>query len=221
MKFQDYIIEHDSVISDELCAQIIDRFENDERAKPGIVGDGVVITDLKKSTDLLLSKFSDWGDIDTLLYESLTEHVQEYLEFLRESGISISRNSVDDSGYQIQRSGIGGKYGWHSDDYATIVIPDNIDLRNCPPKSLLKVENQRRVATYIFYLNDYEEDFDGGRTLFRFGDEIIEVKPKRGKLLLFPSTQTFVHCGEVVTRGNKYIVTGWVRDYHYDNLYVK
>lgn len=72
-----------------------------------------------------------------------------------------------------------------------------------------------RYLTYIIYLND---DFEGGETAF---PEIKkEVKPKKGKCVVFQSTilppdgRTILqalHGGNPVKSGNKWICNKWVR----------
>jgi len=64
----------------------------------------------------------------------------------------------------------------------------------------------QRIVTYIFYLNDVD---DGGQTQF-FGDESVGVTPEMGKLILFPANPLYVHQGEPVRAGIKYIATGWL-----------
>jgi len=68
------------------------------------------------------------------------------------------------------------------------------------------------MHTYIYYLNDASE-FEGGRTQFRIGtgeDDIMSITPEKGKLILFPANCIFTHRGEPVTKGHKYLATGWV-----------
>ncbi len=55
------------------------------------------------------------------------------------------------------------------------------------------------------YLNDVE---DGGITKFEHFD--IKIKPKKGKTLIWPAEWTHAHSGEVLNKGTKYIVTGWM-----------
>ena len=62
-----------------------------------------------------------------------------------------------------------------------------------------------RVLTYLFYLNDIDE---GGETEFFGGD--IKIIPKAGKLIIFPASWTFPHCGKMPISSNKYIITGWI-----------
>ena len=74
------------------------------------------------------------------------------------------------------------------------------------------VMSARRLFTYMFYLND---DFGGGFTQFRVGpkDSILNIAPKRGKLICFPASWYWHHRGDVVTEGSKYVCTGWLSDH--------
>ena len=62
----------------------------------------------------------------------------------------------------------------------------------------------------------YKDDFDGGHTQFRVGgnsNDILNVAPKTGKLICFPASWYFYHRGETVTKGSKYVCTGWLSDH--------
>jgi predicted 2-oxoglutarate/Fe(II)-dependent dioxygenase YbiX len=63
-----------------------------------------------------------------------------------------------------------------------------------------------RILSAVAFLND---DFEGGGLVFP--RQKIEVKAKRGTLILFPSTFTHPHAALDVTKGVKYsAVTWWV-----------
>lgn len=62
-----------------------------------------------------------------------------------------------------------------------------------------------RLLTFILYLNDID---DGGETEFLYYP--TRVKPKTGRLILFPGSFTHTHRGNQPLSGEKYIVTGWV-----------
>jgi 2OG-Fe(II) oxygenase superfamily len=62
-----------------------------------------------------------------------------------------------------------------------------------------------RIMTFILYLNDIE---DGGETEFLYYPK--RIKPKQGKLVLFPGGFTHTHRGNQPLNGPKYIITGWV-----------
>jgi hypothetical protein len=51
-------------------------------------------------------------------------------------------------------------------------------------------------------LNDVQ---DGGETIFMN----CKIKPKKGRLLIFPSTWTYIHGGNIPISNDKYILTGW------------
>jgi hypothetical protein len=59
-----------------------------------------------------------------------------------------------------------------------------------------------RVLAALIYLNDVEE---GGQTLFY--NQGIEVQPKCGRVVIFPSAFPYVHAGRRVMRGKKYAMT--------------
>ena len=69
--------------------------------------------------------------------------------------------------------------------------------------SVMMVRN--RILAWMLYLND---DFEGGETEFLY--QKLRVKPKRGRLLIWPTAFTHTHRGGLVLKGSKYILTGWV-----------
>jgi len=213
--FVDLIVEYPNALSDDLCTQIIEKFEADSRKQEGQTGPNK-ISDLKKSTDLWISDFPDWREIDGRIYEEFSPNVKPYFDHLKKSlgaVVQCTDTQVVDSGYQIQRTNVGQSYGWHTDDeYAAC-----LDTLTHPIRGEMDSGSsgyQRRLFTYIFYLND---GYEGGRTQFRVGpgkeDGIHSVIPEKGKLLCFPSNFLFWHQGEPVTKGTKYLMTGWISDY--------
>ena len=62
-----------------------------------------------------------------------------------------------------------------------------------------------RVLAWMTYLNDVD---DGGSTYFNHYD--IEVQPRKGLTLIWPSEWTHAHKGCVLNTGSKYIATGWM-----------
>jgi hypothetical protein len=89
---------------------------------------------------------------------------------------SLLGNNVQDCGYVVQRVEKDSWYRWHHDD-----------------------TYNGRIINIIFYLNTLDES-DGGRTEFINGRKI---SPKVGKVLMFPTTWTNIHCGS------------WVKNYKY------
>ncbi len=62
-----------------------------------------------------------------------------------------------------------------------------------------------RQLSLILYLNDVDE---GGKTTFT--DLGIEVKPKKGRVLIFPPFHMFTHTGESPISNPKYIIVAWI-----------
>ena len=64
------------------------------------------------------------------------------------------------------------------------------------------IESAKRFLSIICYLND---DFDGGETFFPHFN--LQVKPRKGKIVLFPCTWSYLHKGNPAVNGHaKYIL---------------
>ena len=66
--------------------------------------------------------------------------------------------------------------------------------------------NMHRILAFMTYLNDVEES---GETSFHYYK--INIKPERGKTIIWPAEWTHAHSGGIVKKGSKYIVTGWIQ----------
>ena len=96
----------------------------------------------------------------------------------------------------------GGFYTWHN-DYDACPVLDTLPTLGSGTQVMLS----DRVCTFIYYLSD---DFEGGRTQFYFNGEVHSVVPEKGKAVWFPANTLYVHRGEPVESGEKYLVTGWI-----------
>lgn len=191
-KLTDFIIEYPNVLDPELCQEIIDRFNVDDRAMPGLTFGGPVGA-WKKSKDLNITHHKDWKDIDDIMFNALAPKLNEYMKKVCNDFKNYSRiDEVIDTGYQVQRTDKGEYYKWHTD----------FGVAGAPGEGYILY----RHFTYLFYLND---NFEGGHTQFFGGDE-HDIIPETGKLLMFPANPFWVHQGQEVTEGSKYVITGWV-----------
>ena len=200
-----FIWTKDNVLSSDFCNEIITRFEQSESpAKLQGRAGYSVNTQIKESLDLFISNKEEWKDVDNVLVQTLYQGVTEYIYYLNQSlnlakfnknlldfGITLFINngdySVFDSGYQIQRTSVGKGYSWH----------DDFDLKG------MNGEDGPRYLTFIWYLNTVDE----GWTQFFNGNQ---VAPRQGRLLIFPSTWTYIHQG-YPPKQTKYIITGWIQ----------
>lgn len=195
----DLIYVNTKSLSQELCNDMINMFESSNQRHPGVTFSGLN-KNIKSTTDLLISKSGcgEWDRINKTLYKELDYNVQE---FSKKYGRKIndiynvfSTDYIFTESLQMQKYDKNiGKYVYHH-DYSCDVST-----------------NKMRQLTFIWYLNDV---IDGGETEF-WGQ--YEVKPEAGKLVLFPASWTFPHCGKMPISSDKYIVTGWLWENIEDN----
>ena len=67
------------------------------------------------------------------------------------------------------------------------------------------LEDLHRIFAFMTYLNDVQE---GGSTYFSHYD--LEIQPKKGLTLIWPAEWTHAHRGNILRKGSKYIITGWI-----------
>ena len=142
MAFTDLIIEIPNVIDEEFCEEIIDRFEKDEEKYQGVTGGIGLDTSTKRSTDLMITDYDRWADVDEKLFQALTDHFQEYLKTYSDVvGLDYTNNGTfHDMGYQIQRTDPDEFYHWHHDACIS-VIDDTLHTVN---NGRLKTYNRER-----------------------------------------------------------------------------
>ena len=194
MQMKDLIWTQRNSLTSDFCRHVIQKFESDQRKYPGkVIGDGTdsdsnIQPQYKVSTDLYITRLSDWNSEDTIFYQSLQPAVQDYIKYCNSFNPELMASFHDDKhdvGYQIQKTKPGEFYTWHSDWH-------------------YDMNNGYRIFTYIWYLNDI---FDEGETEFIDG---TKIKPEEGKLLIFPATWEYVHRGVSPKSETKYISTGWI-----------
>ena len=187
-----FIYTNELSISKGLCKDIIYLFESDNSKYQGVTQGGVDKS-IKDTNDLLISPENPkWKRIYNFLELELSRNIKIYLDSLQKyapgSKSILYSNMVTTQVFMIQRyiKGIG-KYIYHNDS------------------QIEWSEKKYRVITYLWYLNDIDE---GGETEFWGGD--YSIKPRAGKLLLFPALWTYPHSGKHPISDNKYIITGWL-----------
>jgi 2OG-Fe(II) oxygenase superfamily len=194
-----YIYEYNSSIPDILCDEIISLYETEEGRYPGVTASGVNPL-IKHTTDFVIPKSSPkWNEIEQFLYKELSRHLKHYLDDITKSeyfspehnnGRDTTKNFLKGQQLQVDHFMVQkykqneGMYIYH-DDYS------------------VEYDKKRfRVITYLWYLNDV---YEGGETEF-WGS--YTIKPKKGKLILFPSFWCFPHRAKVPISSDKVIITG-------------
>jgi len=184
IKSGSFIFEIENALPDFLCDDMVARFEsNPDDQYQGRVGSEMgEDTDLKKTTDLVVTGKEHWQDVQNNLFRSLAMALQEFSKQYPYFG---DLRRFKDMGYNLQRYQQDEYYHWHVD-------ADNEALAS-------------RQLVAIWYLNDVEQ---GGET--DFYHQQISVEPAKGKLILFPPFWTHQHRAAVVEKGVKYIATTWI-----------
>jgi hypothetical protein len=196
-----YIYTNNFSLSREVCIDLIELFEKEERKYAGITHGGLQ-KNIKETMDFVIPENEPkWYKYYQLFQNELTRNLNIYINKLNENHCfqNINQNTtnifkhfenskISHSIFMLQRYIMNeGRYVYHHDF--------SIDQKN----------KKHRIITYLWYLNDVEE---GGET--NFPDLNLNVKPEMGKLLLFPASWDFPHCGKTPISSNKYIVTGWL-----------
>jgi hypothetical protein len=189
-----FIYEESNNLHPDVCKHIIEKFKRDKRTFDGMIGSRIVDKNIKDTKDLYLSsKFSDWKYVNEHLYSRLSSGLKNYVKHLEEcvksdNGEKININTtfhdIYDSRYTIHFYKEGGHYDWHHDDSNHVI----------------------RKLTCIWYLNTLDED-SGGCTEFQCGKKI---KPEEGKLLIFPATWNYLHRGQKLLKGEKFIINTFI-----------
>lgn len=210
----DFIWTKPNLISRELCQNIINKFEstpeyhvdgqlgssisNSEQGQVPGAG-GYIAKQWKDSREMCINQFPEWGICVEKLKYFVNEAIKEYIE---EADKTILKNIGDPrdvyfsrhfslgtyqevSNFNIQRILKGRRYRWHNDYMPT---------------------EPNRTLTFMIYLNDMQEG-EGGHTMFISGKK---VRPEAGKFILFPSTWTCIHSGELIGADAKYLIVGGV-----------
>ena len=171
--------------NNDLCKDIITLFEsNKEMQKKGRMGRGYNPTE-KKTTDITINP----KDLENPKFDVLKKYMGElhkcYLDYQNQWPFLKSMlKDIDIAPFNI------GEYS-AGDHFAAI------------HSERTSIPTLHRLFAWMTYLNDVD---DGGKTCFsHFG---IRIKPETGKTLIWPAEWTHAHSGEVLKKGNKYIVTG-------------
>ncbi|NRA82708.1 MAG: 2OG-Fe(II) oxygenase [Gammaproteobacteria bacterium] len=228
-----FIEVYEQALSDELCNEIIERFEQSPNKKSGRVGGGVDDTK-KNSTDLYMSELPEWRDLNQRVMNATFDCAKQY--FAKHPFLMIGTLSpmvVDPDTKQATTVTI--------DNFERLGLP-NLDMLvklmfRSSPINVQKYQKQvggyplwhseiyplnetcehlHRSLLFLVYLNDIEE---GGETEFHY--QQLKVKPKKGSLVIAPAGFTHTHRGNTPISDDKYVLAGWIMFNRAENIYTK
>lgn len=168
-----------------VCDEIVDFFNSGAAQQMvGVVGEGVMPS-VKNSVDItiepnFLSK-PEYSPFNSYLEELQLCYEQYKIEW---PFLTKFLEEVHVGAFTVQRYLEGGHFkGVHAER--------------------MGLGSSHRLLAWMTYLNDVES---GGNTAFtHYG---IEVTPQKGLTLIWPAEWTHAHFGDVVMKGEKYIITG-------------
>ncbi len=175
-----YIKVYDDVLPEYQCKALIEKFE--------INKDQHVSTDLeghRHFTEININQHEDWQTFVQGLYGNLRPYVEKY------------RKDCD-----IQDKQWPDKFGFEQIRFKRY-LPNNKDEF----KSHVDVgdyASARRFLVFFLYLADNENGETG------FDEYDIKVKPKAGRLLMFPPTWTYLHTAYKPKKNPKYIIGSYL-----------
>ena len=178
---ENFVKIYDNVIDEESCKGLIEKFEE--------LQDKHEIVNIEDKEDrisfnqIVLTKSEEWKTVNDGLMKLFQAYIAQYK---KECNIS-EQMWPDKCGFETIRmkrylANDYDRFDYHVDvkDYATA----------------------RRFLAFFIYLNDVEE---GGETEFLFG----RVKPKMGRLVMFPPMWPWFHAGQKPVSGTKYFIQSY------------
>jgi len=184
---------NENSLSKELCDEMIQLFETSSDRYIGTTASGVN-ANIKDTTDLVITDNPEWSKISDTLSRELNNNIQEYVtkyNQMFDNYTIFHQCELQIPSMQMQKYNKKvGNYVYHNDfDY-------NVK------HSLV------RQLTFLWYINDVDE---GGETEFW---SKYNIKPKAGKLVLFPAHWTYPHSAKKPISNDKYVITGWIWEHH-------
>lgn len=193
---KDHIMIFDDVVSKKNCNTIIKLFNLAEYSGHAIKGQryDLGLNSLKRN-DFYLGTW-DLPTINDFVNTKVYECFDLYkTEFFQVESVNIEFEEV-----KLQRTPIrGGFHDWH-----------------CEIGNISTIE---RCLVWMLYLNDVPEN--EGETEFLW--QKLRVKPKAGRIVMWPAFFTHVHRGNPVYSHSKYVATGWgiYTDPDFDKYYFR
>jgi len=187
---ENFIAVYDGYITEQHCKEAIDLYENQVKFKKTmdrLTFENAPITE-KKDTQLFLGSenINVWHTKLDNIMNNFDIALRNYLRKISaESAFGVK--GFHYTGLKLQKTlPTEGYHIWH--------VEHSIGY-----------ENEPRAFVYSIYLNDVEE---GGETEFLHFSK--RVKPKTGRIVIWPASFPYLHRGNPPLSGEKYILTSWI-----------
>lgn len=174
--------------SNILCDKLVEFFKNNKDLQSQGVTSGGKVLEAKsrvdisiKPNDLKKERYKIFNEFIIELYNCYKDYIEQW-PFLKSFA-----QTIDIGSFNI------GEYS-KGDHFSRI------------HSERTSINTLHRVFAFMIYLNDVS---DGGNTFFEHYN--LSIKPKKGKMLIWPAEWTHAHRGEVLNEDKKYIITGWLQ----------
>ena len=188
VNINNFIGVYDNYITKEECNKAIKLFEEHNKFNNTLNrldGEGAPVT--HKQDQQFFARPNEieiwWKQLDTLImnFDLALKH------YIDNVGIRQSYQNFLYTGLKIQKTlPTEGYHVWH--------IEHGADY-----------DNASRILVFSVYLNDVEE---GGETEFLNFSK--RVKPKTGRIVIWPASFPYLHRGNPPISGEKYLLTSWI-----------
>jgi hypothetical protein len=188
-KIENFIGIYDNYISEQECNNAIKLFENEHKLRKTInrvAGENASILEKKDQQYFAQGSNLDiwWEDLKGLIFNFDLAWKNYLLNVGAEKAFG---NPFHYTNLKIQKTlPTEGYHVWHVEHNKGFHI-------------------EPRAFVFSIYLNDVEE---GGETEFLHFSK--RVKPKTGRIVIWPASFPYVHRGNPPLSGEKYIITSWM-----------
>jgi hypothetical protein len=190
VNIDNFIGVYDNYITEEQCDNAINLYEKQDKFKKTINRIGSEQTSILKKQDQQF--FANEGNLDVwwknlealiINFDMAWKHYEKNVGALD----SYGQDKLYYTSLKIQKTlPTEGYHVWHLEHSSGF-------------------NNEPRAFVYSVYLNDVEE---GGETEFLHFSK--RVKPKKGRIVIWPAAFPYVHRGNPPLSGEKYILTSWM-----------
>ena len=187
MELEKYIHTYSNTIPFEFCDQIIEEYENSDDWRLGTVNDYNVAQSRKceaiylSYNEVIQKKLDVRKSIDDNIFKIVNASLEKYMKKCNALGYI---NVKGDTGYILLK--------YNKGDY----VREHVDTWS----------GENRTLSCSMILND---DYEGGELAFFDGK--YKLNPKKGDIVIFPSSFTYPHQVLPVTSGTRYAVITWIR----------
>ena len=195
MNINDFVFIKDNAFTDKFCDEVVDVFkhyDSQNATYEGQSGRGIDHT-TKRTKDLDFLRIPELADRFSTEIANKFNHylVEEYLSKLpyqdKFPALDLFHGETYYECLQVQRykKNEGHYNAWH-------IETGNFSM-------------SKRMFVFILYLSDVTE---GGETELLYSG--LKTQPRKGRLLIHPSTYPYVHKGHMPLDNDKYILTTWL-----------